>query len=155
MVIVKEIENLSELDGFEWSHNGRVLCIRAKMKDRILVKLKERYIESRKLLLALRQRDLIDLEFLGLKIKILEKPKITKEEKILLDKLFFDNEFIARDKDGSISIYPEEPLQRCDQWYMDEANNCTRLINDSFKFITWESGKAWTKEELLKLEVME
>ena len=69
--------------------------------------------------------------------------------------MFFDDCYIARDKSGAIAIYPEKPFIRASQWCMEEANSCIRLTNDSFKFITWESLKAWTKEELLKLEVME
>ena len=60
------------------------------------------------------------------------------------------NFFIARDQDGGLNLHSSEP----ERW-----ENCWKgcatpheLNPEMFKFITWESGKAWTLEEIRNLE---
>ena len=82
MVIVKEIENLAELDGFEWSHNGRVLYLKYAEENmgrnifKILTVFLKPYEQitkyERNAILQITRNNLIDLDFLGLRVKIAE-----------------------------------------------------------------------------------
>lgn len=63
--------------------------------------------------------------------------------------------YIARDRSGELWVHYKEPIQ-CDSYMWHSGFGLYSLLNsENFKFITWESGKAWSIEELLKLEVEE
>lgn len=63
--------------------------------------------------------------------------------------------YIARDRSGELWIHYEDPIQ-CDNYMWHSSFGSYRLLNsENFKFITWKSGKAWSIEELLQLEVEE
>lgn len=76
-------------------------------------------------------------------------PKLTKAEKGFCEIL--DDGYIARDKNGELYLYNNPPYVTETDWR--ECGHCTKLCSNFFPFITWESGKAWRMEELLKLEV--
>lgn len=61
--------------------------------------------------------------------------------------------YIARDEDGSLYIYANEPPKREEQWCSDV--DLIPLNNEYFSFITWEDKSLWSIKELLKLEVEE
>lgn len=71
-------------------------------------------------------------------------PKLTKAEKGFCEIL--DDGYIARDKNGDLYIENNWGINR--GYYM-------KLCSKFFPFITWESGKAWSIEDLLKLEVVD
>lgn len=75
-------------------------------------------------------------------------PKLTKKERVFCE--IVRHGYIARDKDGSLCVYDSFPAQRTLNWFEDRWVN---IDSDTFQFITWESGKAWSIESLLKLEV--
>lgn len=77
-------------------------------------------------------------------------PKLTKAERGFCE--IVRHGYIARDKDGSLCVYDSFPAQRTLNWFEDRWVN---IDSDTFQFITWESGKAWSIESLLKLEVEE
>lgn len=80
------------------------------------------------------------------------KPKLSNDEYTFL-KMFHDVWVrIARDKDCELYLYFDVPDRGCISW---KADSCIELKRSYFPFITWESGKAWSIEELLELEVME
>lgn len=76
-------------------------------------------------------------------------PKLAKAEKGFCEIL--DDGYIARDKNGDLYLYNNPPYVTETDWR--ECGHCTKLCSNFFPFITWESGKAWSMEELLKLEV--
>lgn len=77
-------------------------------------------------------------------------PKLTKKERAFCE--IVRHGYIARDKDESLCVYDSFPAQRTLNWVEDRWVN---IDSDTFQFITWESGKAWSIESLLKLEVEE
>lgn len=77
-------------------------------------------------------------------------PKLTAEEYAFCK--IATNGYIARNERGSLYIYSEKPVQNISGW---RALNWKELNRDYFQFITWESGKAWSINDLLKLEVEE
>lgn len=77
-------------------------------------------------------------------------PKLTKKERVFCE--IVRHGYIARDKDGSLCVYDSFPAQRTLNLVEDRWVN---IDSDTFQFITWESGKAWSIESLLKLEVEE
>ncbi len=85
--------------------------------------------------------------------------KLTKEERNFLNVLEDDYVYIARSSDGYLSLFNDEPSRDDKNWYLHDPE-CENvdfgiLINKaSFPFITWESGKAWSKSELMELEVI-
>ena len=64
--------------------------------------------------------------------------------------------YIARDQSGSLWLFDMIPAKEdgyiTARW--NSANGrCEQLDGKAFMFITWESDKAWSVEELLQLEV--
>lgn len=104
-------------------------------------------------------KNLQELEFYDLKVIIKEKPKLISKEKECLE-IFRADIYIARDQSGNLWVYDGEPIipvhSNC-VWGKGNVHRDEMLGIDEnlFPFITWESRKAWNKEELLELEVMD
>lgn len=82
------------------------------------------------------------------------KPKLTIDEKVIVQSFCENNYYIARDKDGLLWIYDFKPVQHNSEW--GSADDSVLSLNDKlFQFITWESGKSWSIAELIELEVKE
>ena len=79
------------------------------------------------------------------------KPTLTAKERAFCE--IVNEGYIARDKDGELYIYANEPPKRKEQWCSDV--DFIPLNNEYFSFIIWEDEKPWSIEELLKLEVEE
>ena len=82
-------------------------------------------------------------------------PKLTKEEHVVV-KAFSSadhNYYVARDESGVLCIYALPPVRR--EWNWDTYSSTLILNPNLFPFITWESGKAWSIEELKELKVKE
>ena len=95
-----------------------------------------------------------ELEFYGLKVVFNEKPKLSREDKEFLTQ----DQYFARDENGILWLYHQKPTKTAGFW--ECANGGKNIgfstgINHLFPFITWESGKAWSKAELLELEVVD
>ena len=50
------------------------------------------------------------------------------------------NLYIARDKDGSLFLYSDEPYLNNDTFWVSGSNGTIRLRNDSFPKITFENS---------------
>ena len=79
-------------------------------------------------------------------------PKLTKAEKGFCEVI--KDGYIARDKNGDLYLYNNPPHVTETDWRADYGH-CTRLCTKFFPFITWESNRNWSIEDLLKLEVEE
>lgn len=77
-------------------------------------------------------------------------PKLTTKERAFCE--IIKNGYIARNEKGRLFFYSEKPVQNISGW---RALNWTEVNRDYFQFITWESSKAWSINELLALEVEE
>ena len=76
--------------------------------------------------------------------------KLTKAERGFCEIL--QKGYIARDENGNLFVYDALPRRSERIW---SGFNWRQLDCSFYPFITWESGKAWSIEDLLKLEVEE
>ena len=153
----KHIEKLEELNGYEWYHNGRDFYLDGSISSKSkLVLIEKNYIDSdgemedrRSKFFSL--KNLTELEFYGLKVVLNEKPKLTRKEQERISR----ESYFARDMNGNLYEYLDKPQQSKEfgRWQTDYA--FIQINSDLFTFITWESGKAWSKAELMELEVMD
>ena len=81
-----------------------------------------------------------------------EAIKLNRKERAFLLP-FEDSIWIARDLDGGLYLYFKEPERMKSHWLAD-WDSCRKLNEKYFEFITWESGKVWSKVELMRLEVI-
>lgn len=79
------------------------------------------------------------------------KPNLTAKERTFCE--IFTKGYIARDEDGDLYVYANEPLKEEVEWNADIDS--IHLNDEYFPFIKWEDEKPWSIEELLKLEVEE
>ena len=63
--------------------------------------------------------------------------------------------YIARDSDTTLWVFTSEPSELDGVWGNEDDECAFNIIGGVFRFITYESGKAWSIEELLRLEVEE
>ena len=145
------------MNGYEWYHNGRGFYLDESISSKSkLVLIEKNYIDSdgemedrRSKFFSL--KNLTELEFYGLKVILNEKPKLTRKEQERISR----ESYFARDENDNLYEYLDKPRQSKEfgRW---QTNYAFIQINpDLFPFITWESGKAWSKAELMELEVVE
>lgn len=77
-------------------------------------------------------------------------PKLTKAERGFCEILQIG--YIARDENGNLFVYNDLPRRSKLVWL---GSTWIKLDCSLYPFITWKSGKAWSIEELLELEVEE
>ena len=65
--------------------------------------------------------------------------------------------YVASDVERDIYCFFQHPKTINDYWSRNDPNGiyCFKIFENLFPFITWESGKAWSKSELMELEVEE
>lgn len=155
--IIKNIDKLEDLNGFKWKYKkfdftlkrlGSFLSLNHMNAIDLSGALCGRQLR------CINLQNLTELKFYGLKVVLNEKPKLTMKERYLLE--CHGDIYIARDKEGILYLYTKEPREQQypDMWLTDDGIGLI-LSDDIFNFITWESGKAWGKAELMELEVME
>ena len=149
----KHIEKLEELKGYEWEYHGKKFLLTGQ--DYLVLKQTDTF-DNEGLLCCISLRfigleNLTELEFYGLKVILNEKPKLTREEREYLSAEWY----IARDKNKKLFLYHGYPNrnEEDEEWELNiEARAYALDMNRTlFPFITWESGKAWSKKELLEL----
>ncbi|ACZ08279.1 Uncharacterised protein [Sebaldella termitidis] len=158
---IKNIDKLEDLKDFEWEYkNKKFLLLDAVAFDDMLTLVEKNYIDadgymSEKRYRSFSLKNLTELEFFGLKVVLNEKPKLSKEDKEFLEKEMY----FARERNGTLYVYFEKPVQVLEdgQWEANTFNtfDCFPIDEEKFPFITWKSGKAWSKAELMELEVIE
>lgn len=116
--------------------------------------------EEDKAVFWVNEKNYKELEFYGLKVVLNEKPKLTAEDHKFLQKLNPENGinkfYITRDLNGTLVMNFDKPQKNTDyqEWHSDK-DHILVLSEELFPFITWESGKAWSKSELMKLKVID
>ena len=159
------IDKLEDLNGFEWEYQGKEFFFRIyTLVDEYTLALAIKKFkdyktgeEEEKNLIHFSLRNLTELEFYGLKVVLNEKPKLTRKERDFLEMLEDNQTYIAReDNPWGLRLFGFEPTQYDSEWLFIDGENedggiCLKY--ELFPFITWESGKAWSKAELMELEV--
>lgn len=82
-----------------------------------------------------------------------EEPTITEDEKTILRNLTGKYEWIARDKDGRLFVYPGKPLKAITKWGSGLGHKFFDLFDHLFQMVRWEDDEPWKIEDLLKLDV--
>lgn len=82
-----------------------------------------------------------------------EDPTITEDEKVILRNLPGNYEWIARDEDGRLCVYPGKPLKVTTKWGSGLGHKFFDLFDHLFQMVRWEDDEPWKIEDLLKLDV--
>ena len=158
----KTIDKLRELDDFIWGEEKENILESIYCEDidgtELQFKRNIKNIDGNYEIVNMfevSEKNLDELEFYGLKVIVNEKANLTREEREYLSAEWY----IARDDDGKLFFYHMYPKRNEEykEWEPNvESRACALDINRTlFPFITWESGKAWSKAELMELEVVE
>ena len=77
--------------------------------------------------------------------------ELTEVERMILENLGEGYSYIARDRDGSLSVYFGKPSKGGDKWNSRGfIFNSFRCFSHLFQFIKWEDEEAYDIYELLK-----
>lgn len=82
-----------------------------------------------------------------------EELTLTEDEKVILLNLPGNYEWIARDKDGRLYVYPGKPLKAITKWGSGLGLKFFDLFDHLFQMVRWEDDEPWKIEDLLKLDV--
>lgn len=87
----------------------------------------------------------------------IEKPVISKTDRMFLDYLDVCLHYIARSAYGVLYAYINKPRKSIDCWEKDEyeANKSLLMFNIDFQMVKWTDEEPWLIEDLKKLEVVE
>lgn len=81
------------------------------------------------------------------------EPIITDDEKVILRNLPSNYEWIARDKNGRLCVYPGKPSKAVTSWGCALGHRFLDLFNHLFQMIHWEDDEPWKIDDLLKLDI--
>ena len=79
-------------------------------------------------------------------------PTLTVKERAFCE--IVQSGYIARDRDESLWVFSESPYEHDGIWTCEDEY-LIDITREVFKFIDYKSRKAWSIEELLRLEVEE
>lgn len=82
-----------------------------------------------------------------------EEATITDDEKAILRNLPSNYEWIARDKNGRLCVYPGKPSKAVTSWGCALGHRFFDLFDHLFKMVKWEDEEPWKIDDLLKLDV--
>lgn len=78
-----------------------------------------------------------------------EKLKLTEDEKVILRNIPKEFKYIARDRDGGLCVFGNEPRKTFGIW--SYGGSCTEFcFNHMLQFIKWEDDEPYLIEDLLK-----
>lgn len=90
----------------------------------------------------------------------IEKPVISKRDRMFLEYLEKEYKYIARDKNGELFIYEKKPRKLDDKVCWN--SNCSKDLfcldsrfSVQFPMVKWSDDKPWLIEDLKKLEVVD
>lgn len=78
-----------------------------------------------------------------------EKIKLTKDEHIILKNIDKNYEWIARDLDNDLYLYPQKPEKKENYWRYSDDFICIKMFNNLFQFIKFEDEEPTNIQELL------
>ena len=163
----KTIDKLEDLKGYEWEYNKKYFKI-AHLKlyvqpaqpeihglNLIQINALDFHGNSQdETIRRIGENNLTELEFYGLKVILNEKPKLTRKELDLVESIELEF-WLSRDMSGELYLSSHKPdIPKGFHHWRSKGWNL-KINGDVFPFITWESGKAWSKAELIELEVVD
>ena len=162
----KHIYKLEELKGFEWEYKGESFCLEMQIQyilppqDDLSMVLVHKNRQNRlgftgdRRLMNITEKNLTELKFYGLNVTLNEKPKLTRQERDFLETIQGEIH-LARGLRSTLVLSKAEPIKTSMGFGYGRDSELFALDKKTFPFITWESGKAWSKAELMELEVEE
>ena len=151
-MITKNIDRLRELHGFKWGDNSlESIYVNDEFGTELAFKRKMLHSSGNREFIELfevSENNLTELEFYGLKVILNGKTKVTREERRLLESYELDFKICRHGDALWLTVFRssiDNPF----------TNKFIQINDELFPFITWESGKAWSKAELMELEVVE
>lgn len=154
-----KIKKLEDLDGHKWYYNGNYYELRKANNTLDLILVNHINIKSeltKVFLFPVSLNNLSALRPLNLNIEVGEQPKLKNSEIFFISK-FTEDFYIARDENGDLCIFNNIPIKGGNKWMNDNSKASAHYLEIDrllFPFITWESGKYWSKKEILELEVI-
>ena len=86
----------------------------------------------------------------------IEKPVISRKDRMFLDYIDKQYEYLVRDKTDKLYVHREKPYKDDIFWTNAGRYFCLNdRINVDFPMVKWEDDKLWLIEDLKKLEVVE
>lgn len=74
---------------------------------------------------------------------------MTEQEKVVLQSIDSEFKYIARDKNGFLYLYVDEPTKQEKSWYPETDYSDLCAFNHLFKNISWEDEEPTLIEDLL------
>lgn len=77
-------------------------------------------------------------------------PVLSVSETCILKEIFnAEYEYIARDKDGDLSIHKTKPVKEDSYWSADFDDSYIICFDHLFKFVEWSDDEPWSIEDLI------
>ena len=153
----KTIDKLEELKDYPWEYKDKKFILNSVNGGAILIHKDFIGIDGKLRnfpLMTINHKNLTELEFYGLKVVLNEKPKLTRKELDLVESIELEF-WLSRDMSGELYLSSHKPdIPKGFHHWRSKGWNL-KINGDVFPFITWESGKAWSKAELIELEVVD
>nr|DAH22128.1 MAG TPA: hypothetical protein [Caudoviricetes sp.] len=82
---------------------------------------------------------------------------ISKRDRVFLEYLSVNIQYMARDMSGRLYIYTRKPYKQVDCWSSSacETEKALWMFNIEFPMVKWSDSKPWLIEDLKKLEVVD
>lgn len=87
-----------------------------------------------------------------------ERPVISKADRVLLECLKKDRKYLARDENGRLYSYIMKPSKDIDLRMWAGSSDVASMdgsFNADFPMVKWEDDRPWLVEDLLKLNVVD
>ena len=78
-----------------------------------------------------------------------ESIKLNHDECVILKNIDEEYQWIARDKDNDLYLYPQKPEKKENSWRYGYDFTCIEMFNHLFKFVKWEDEEPYNIKELL------
>ena len=86
----------------------------------------------------------------------IEKPVISKKDRMFLEYLGKELKYIVRSKSDNLMAFQNSAEKRGDGWGIGSGEfKSLKKFNIDFPMVKWSDGKPWLIEDLKKLEVVE
>jgi len=78
------------------------------------------------------------------------KPELSEVERVMLENLYRDSNYITRDEDGELWLFENRPFKRGCSWYvLDGFGENFNLYKHLFKMVKWEDEEPTLIADLL------
>ena len=87
--------------------------------------------------------------------RYIEKPKISRKDRMFLECIIDRYKYMVRDMDGDIYVYQNKPIKMFDVWDNGGEIQDISYFKIDFPMVRWKDEKPWLIEDLKNLKVVE